>query len=68
MIRKLRDLKKIHKMLYKDECVFYGDKVHAVRQKYTSAVNVTNEVTGNKRHKHIPTSKQNFLYLNLTLP
>jgi hypothetical protein len=58
MIRKFRDLKKIHKMLYKYECVFYGDKVHDIRQKYTSTVNVTNEVTENKRHKHIPTSKQ----------
>jgi hypothetical protein len=26
-------------------CVFYGDKVPAVRQKYTSIINVTTEVT-----------------------
>jgi len=56
-------------MLHKYVCVFYGDKVHGVRQKYTSIVNVTSEVRENKRHKHTPTSKQNFLlaYLNPTL-
>lgn len=49
--------------------MFYGDKVHAVRQKYTSTVNVTCEATENKRHKQTPTSKQNFLlaYFNPTL-
>lgn len=52
-------------MLHKYVCVFYGDKVHAVRQIHTSIVNVITEVTENKRHKHTPTSKQNFL---LSLP
>jgi hypothetical protein len=50
-------------------CVFYSDKVHVVRQKYISIVNVTTEVTENERHKHTPASKQNFLlpYLKPTL-
>lgn len=49
--------------------MLYGDKVHVVRQKYSSIVNVTTELTENKRHKHTHTAKQNLLlaYLNPTL-
>lgn len=56
-------------MLYKYVCVFCGDKVQGVRQKYTPIVSVPSEVTENKGHQHTPTSKQNFLlaYLNPTL-
>ena len=45
-------------MLHIYVCGFYGDKVHTVRQIYTSTVNVTTEVTENKRRKHMSTSKQ----------